>query len=173
MENQPPQQDTPLRPPTSGRKTMVPAGHRRPPGSGCYCIGGFALIFWQFVPKTEILVDYNPWFLDQVKKNNIKTISFQGVEIRGELRSEEPFSNPSSMTPTKVRKFYTYAPSEASIYPLEQELRKNVVRIESNPPNSANGLVMMLWLLPTFVILGLHLPDDAAGPRPVRRRNTH
>jgi cell division protease FtsH len=131
-------------------------------------IGGFGLIFYQFVPKTEILVDYSPWFLDQVKKNNIKTISFQGVEIHGELRAETPFSNASSVTPTKVRKFYTYAPSEASIYPLEQELRKNEVkpeaekdksagdevRIEGNPPNSANGLVMMLWLLPTFVILG-------------------
>jgi len=141
-------------------------------------IGGFALIFWQFVPKTETLVDYSPWFLEQVKKNNIKSISFQGSEIHGELRSEQPFSNTSSVTPTKVRKFYTYAPSEASIYPLEQALRKkevktegdknnevktegdkdksagDEVRIEGNPPNSANSLVMMLWLLPTFVILG-------------------
>jgi len=154
MENPPPQQDTPQPPPTSGRKTKGSGGSATPLWLWLLLIGGFALIFWQFMPKTEMLVDYNPWFLDQVKKNNIKTISFQGVEIHGELRLEEPYSNPSSMTPTKVRKFYTYAPSEASIYPIELELRKNEVRIEGNPPNQATGLAWIMFLLPTFVLLG-------------------
>ncbi len=129
-------------------------------------LGGFGLIFWQFVPKNEIQVVYNPWFLDQVKKNNIKAISFQGVEIRGELRTSESYSASPSMTPLKVRKFYTYAPSEASIFPLELELRKNDerrdantgaverVRIEGNAPNQATGLAWIMLLLPTFVILG-------------------
>lgn len=154
MENQPPQQDTPQQPPASVPKK---SGSGRPasnPWLWLLLIGGFALIFWQFVPKTEVLVDYNPWLLEQVKKNNIKTISFQGVEIRGELRSEEPYNDGPSMPLTKVKKFYTYAPSEASIYPLELELRKNAVRIVGSPPNQATGLAWIMLLLPTFVILG-------------------
>ncbi len=70
------------------------------------------------------------------------------------------------MTAIKIRKFFTYAPSEASIYPLELELRKNDerrdaktgaverVRIEGNPPNQATGMAWIILLLPTFVILG-------------------
>jgi len=125
-----------------------------PPWLWLVLLVGFALIFWLFVPTSEVLVDYNPWFLDQVTKNNIKSISFQGVEIHGELRTEEPFSGASTMTPMPVRKFYTYAPSEASIYPLELQLVKNAVRITGNPPNQATGLAWIMLLLPTFVILG-------------------
>ena len=82
------------------------------------------------MPKTEILVHYYPWFIEQVKKDNIKSISFQGIEIHGELRKETPYQQPFVGDSTKVRKFYTYVPSEASIYPLEQELRKNEVKPE-------------------------------------------
>jgi len=153
MESRPPQQDTSLPPPTSGRKTYS-AGSQMPAWAWLLLLVGFGLIFYQFVPKTEVLVDYNPWFLDHVEENDIKSITFEGVEIHGELRTEELSRNDSSMPPTKVRrKFYTYAPSEASIYPLELELRKNGVRIVVNPPNS----VVMAWfllLLLTFVALG-------------------
>ena len=164
MENRPPQQDPPRRPPNSVRKTNGSGGSPTPPWLWLLLLGGFALIFWQFVPKQEIGVDYTPWFTDQVKDNNIKSISFQGNEIRGELREDKVYSNPSSVTETKVHKFYTYAPSEESIYPLEKELRQisdgkkpdvKPIRIEGNPPNQATGLAWMMLLLPTFVILGL------------------
>jgi cell division protease FtsH len=147
------------------RKPNGAGGTQTPPWLWLLLIGGFALIFWQFVPKTEILVDYS-WFLDQVKTNNVKAISFSGIEIKGELRTEKAFKNAQSATTTNVRKFYTYAPSEASILPLEKEILQvsskkvgensaaDPVRIEPSPPTSANGLIMLLWLLPTFVILG-------------------
>ena len=149
--------------PNRARKTNGSGGSPTPPWLWLLLLGGFALIFYQFVPRTEILVDYNPWFTEQVKDNNIKTILFQANEIHGELRDEKVYSNPSSVTETKVRKFYTYAPSEESIYPLEKELRQisaqkpdvKPVRIEGNPPNQATGLAWMMLLLPTFVILGL------------------
>jgi cell division protease FtsH len=67
------------------------------------------------------------------------------------LRNEDLINAPS-MTPTKIRKFYTYAPSEASIYPLELDLRKNEVRIVGNPPSTGTAWIMLF--LPTFVILG-------------------
>jgi cell division protease FtsH len=136
MENRPPQQDTPRRPPTSGRKTNGSGGSPTPPWLWLLVLGGFALIFWQFVPRTETPVEYYPWFLDQVKKGNVKTINFQGTEIHGELRAEQKYTSSSSVTPTTVRKFYTYAPSEESIYPLEQELRKNSVKADGEKNNA-------------------------------------
>jgi len=130
-------------------------------------IGGFALIFWQFVPKTEFQVLYYPWFIEQVDSDNIKSFSIQGNELRGELRKEQQYLNPSTQTPTLVRKFITYAPSEASVDPIVRKLIENdkkiqadgkktvePIRIDPQPPNTASGLAWIMLLLPTFVILG-------------------
>jgi cell division protease FtsH len=61
-----------------------------------------------------------------------------------------------------VERFSTYFPSEQSIEPLLNRLRKvadekklEPVRIDVTPPNQANGLVWITLLLPTFVIIGL------------------
>ena len=68
------------------------------------------------MPKNETSVSYSPWFLDQVKKKNIKTLSIQGIEVRGELAQRSSSSSPSSVTPhAQVPQFITYFPSEASI----------------------------------------------------------
>ncbi|MGO9468420.1 MAG: ATP-dependent zinc metalloprotease FtsH [Isosphaeraceae bacterium] len=167
MENRPPQQETPRRPPpTSGRRTNGSGGSPTPPWLWLLLIGGFALIFWQFVPKTEIQVLYYPWFVDQVDSANIKSISIQGNELRGELRKEMHFVNPSTLTTTLVRKFITNAPSEASVGPIVERLIQNdkkiqaegkklePTRIDPQPLNSASGLAWIMLLLPTFVILG-------------------
>jgi cell division protease FtsH len=168
MENRPPQQETPRRPPPpSGRRTNGTGGSPTPPWLWLLLIGGFALIFWQFVPKTEFQVLYYPWFIEQVESDNIKSITIQGNELRGELRKEQQYLNPSTQTPTLVRKFITNAPSEASVEPIVQKLiqhdkkiqhdgKKTVepIRIDPQPPNSASGLAWIMLLLPTFVILG-------------------
>ena len=73
MENRPPQQETPRRPPTSGRKTNGSGGSPTPPWLWLLLIGGFGLIFWQFVPKTETQVSYYPWFSNRSRADNIKT----------------------------------------------------------------------------------------------------
>ncbi len=167
METRPPQQETPRRPPpTSGRRTNGSGGSPTPPWLWLLLIGGFALIFWQFVPKTEIQVLYYPWFIEQVDSDNIKSISIQGNELRGELRKEQQYVNPSTQTTTPVRKFITNAPSELSVGPLVDKLMENdrkaqaqgkkneLTRIDPQPPNSAGGLAWIMLLLPTFVILG-------------------
>jgi cell division protease FtsH len=161
MENRPPQPETPRKPPTSGRKTNGSGGSPTPPWLWLIVIGLLALIFWHFVPKPETQVMYYPWFMDQVESGNVKNISIQGNELRGELRKEATYS-PSSGTSAPVRKFITYLPSEELIKPLYEKLTPSaggkdteVVRIEGNPPNSAGGLAWIMLLLPMFVVLGL------------------
>jgi cell division protease FtsH len=161
MENRPPQQETPRRPPMPGRKTNGTSASPTPPWLWLIVIGLLALIFWQFVPKQEVQVLYYPWFEEQVKNQNIKSISIQGNEIRGELRKQVPYSHSSGATPIPVQRFYTYMPSEELIPALYERLvgagekSAEIIRIEGNPQNQAGGLAWILFLLPTFVILGV------------------
>jgi cell division protease FtsH len=125
-------------------------------------IGSMALIFWQFVPKTQVQVLYHPWFIEQVEHDNIKSISFQGNEIRGELRQVQPYTAPTGAS-TQVRRFYTYAPSEDLIRPVVERLQEHakkaeekgveLVKIEGSPPNTPSGLAWVMILMPTFLIV--------------------
>jgi hypothetical protein len=64
-------------------------------------IAGFGIIFWQFKPQGDTPVPYNPWFLDQVEKDNIKSLVSQGQEVHGELRKEVEYTPPGEK-PKKV-----------------------------------------------------------------------
>ena len=131
-------------------------------------IGVLGLIFWQFVPKSEIQVLYYPWFIEQVQAGNIKSLTIQGNELRGTLRRVQQYRNPQSSTTTLVRRFMTQAPSEDSIQPIVHTLIQNdkkrqaegeqtvePTRIDVQPPSSPGGLAWIMILLPTGVVLGL------------------
>src|SRR5580693_8159352 len=117
MENRPPQPETPRRPPptTSGRKTNGSGGSPTPPWLWLLLLGGFALIFWVFVPNNKVPVLYYPWLYEQVRADNIKSIAPQGEEISGELRREVEYENPTTKSKQKVTRFVTYAPTEQSL----------------------------------------------------------
>src|SRR5437764_15341171 len=117
MKTHQPQQEAPRRRPASGRQPKGSGWSPTPPWLWLLVIGFLALIFWQFVPKTEVQVLYHPWFIEQVENDNIKSLSFQDVEIRGELRAVQPYVTPAG-TSTPVRKFSTYAPSVDLIKPV-------------------------------------------------------
>jgi cell division protease FtsH len=165
MENRPPQQETPRRPPTPVRKPNGSGGPPTPPWLWLIVIGLLALIFWHFVPKPEQEVTFHPWFTKEVDTGNIKSITFQGTEIRGELVQDDNYSPPSGST-ILVRKFYTSVPSEDMIKPIVDTLtkkdaeakakgEKEGVKITSIPPNQAGGLAWIMLLLPTVFVLGL------------------
>src|SRR5579883_785 len=161
MENRPPQQETPRRPPAPGRKPNGSGGSQTPPWLWLLVLGLLALIFWQFVPKNEVQVLYQPWFMEQVENDNIKSISFQSNEFRGELRRPQPYRTATGAS-TLVKRFYTYAPSEDLIQPVVERLQEHArdarktnvdpVRIEGSPPSTANGLAWVMILMPTFLI---------------------
>jgi cell division protease FtsH len=160
MESRPPQ-ESPRRP-AGGRKANGSGGSPTPPWLWLLLIAGFTLIFYQFVPKTEIQVSYS-WFMDQAQKGNILNLSVQGNEVRGELRkTDEDYRPPGSTKGIPVKKFSTWFLSEqsiqadiATVMKGAKDHKQDEPRIETLSPNSANGLVWITLLLPTFVILGL------------------
>jgi cell division protease FtsH len=161
MESRPPQ-ESPRRPPAV-RKPNGSGGSPTPPWLWLLLIALFGLIFWQFAaPKDEKSVSYSPWFLDQVENNNIQNLSISGIEVHGELRKEAKFKAPSKQE-EKVKKFTVNLPSDQAATPLAEKVRKissregknEEARVEILQPQTANGLVWITLLLPTFVIIGL------------------
>jgi cell division protease FtsH len=154
MENRPPQQETPRRPPNPARKSPGSGGPPTPPWLWLIVIGMLGLIFWQVVPKPEQEVPYYPWFTDQLDKQNVKTVTISGTEFRGELFQEAPFSQPSGST-SNVRKFYTYVPHEDMILPTVERIEKGKGKINALPPNQAGGLAWILMILPMVFVFGI------------------
>ncbi|WP_165233183.1 ATP-dependent zinc metalloprotease FtsH [Aquisphaera insulae] len=161
MENRPPQQDPPRRPLPNGRKPNSAAASQTPPWLWLLLIGAFAIIFIFFVPKPETTVDYNPWFLDQVESNNVKRITIQANEILGELREKRPYQSTPAASSVDVTRFRTYCPTDQSLDAAVTKLRSfgkdkdGPVGIEASPVNGANGLLWIMFLLPTFLILAI------------------
>lgn len=175
MESRPPQE--PSRRSAGGRKPNAAGGSPTPPWLWLLLIVGFALIFWQLSSKPETTVSYIPFFLDQVQEGNIKSLSIQGGEARGELRKKELYPSatmphPSGVLPLPITKFVVNFPSEQAINDVVNKLRdkdredkaqqekagktaREAVKIDILPPNTANTLIWVTFLLPTFLILGL------------------
>ncbi len=160
MESRPPQ-ESPRRP-AGGRKPNGSGGSPTPPWLRLLLIAGFTLMFWQFMPTNQTQVTYS-WFMDQARNGNILSLSIQGSEVRGELRTaDDKYRPPGATKATSVKKFSTYFLSDQSIksdidtvVKGAKDAKQDEPRIETLPPNQASGLVWITLLLPTFVILGL------------------
>jgi len=125
-------------------------------------LGGFTFIFWEFRPEWSPAVDYQPWFLDQVERDNIRSLVIRDTEIRGELRLPQPYRPRSSKSDVNVSRFVTYFPSDQSIEPVIRTLRENSfsrssqpVLIETKPPSSDVGFIRLIMLFQTILIMVL------------------
>jgi cell division protease FtsH len=120
-------------------------------------LGGFALIFWQFLPEASQPVPYSPWFLDQVEAGNIQKLSIQGLEVRGVLRPPANGPGSASTASSRSRLFITYFPSDQSIDLVVRQLRessqgKEPVLIETSPPQEG-GLLRLVLLIQAASLL--------------------
>src|SRR5262249_45104497 len=146
------------RSPMSDPTTKPSAGASAPPWLWALLVGGFGLIFWVFKPDSTYTVTYNPWFLDQVEDDNIKSLVIQDTEIRGELRQDQQFRSLGSPASVPVRKFTAYFPSQHSIEPVIKLLRERnrttePVQIQTTPPSSERGWMWLVLFFQTVLIL--------------------
>src|SRR5690242_5640680 len=108
--------DKPVTPsPTTQEPARRPAGRSAPWWLWLLALGGFAAIFWLFLPDPVEPVAYSPWFLDQVEAGAIEALSIQGREVRGVVRAESSAQGNRATGRPGMRRFLTYFPSEQSI----------------------------------------------------------
>src|SRR3954469_20552183 len=101
MESRPPQ-EPPRRNSSGGRKPGGPGGSPTPPWLWGFLIAVVILISWLVMPKYEVSVNYSPWFTEQVKNDNIESLSVQGLEVHGKLRAATPYHPPEPQAPITV-----------------------------------------------------------------------
>jgi cell division protease FtsH len=160
MESRPPQ-EPPRRSANGGRKPNGSSGPPTPPWLWLLLVAVFGIIFWQFAPKSDVAVPYNPWFMDQVEDDNIKSLVIQGQDIHGELRKETPYTAPGG-TVTQVKKFSTYLTSEEDVRSVTTKLREHQrprgvapPLIDVQQPNAAPGVFWVGIFLPMIALVAV------------------
>ena len=175
MENRPPQQETPRRPPNSVRKTNGSGGPPTPPWLWLIVIGLLALIFWHFVPKTEVEVPYYPWFTEAGQQGQYQVGVDPGQRDPRRTLPGRGLQPAVAARPSGVKRFYTYVPSELMIQSVVEWIKQKAshpdraaatqkeatttpvstadakkkaeggLKIVGSPPNQANGLAGWSW----------------------------
>jgi cell division protease FtsH len=171
MESRPPQQESPRKQPSNGRRSgNGTGGAPTPPWLWVFLIAVIGLIIYLNTSKSEVEVTYN-WFLDQVDEDNVKSLWIQGTEVRGELREPRLYRAPKSEADRKVSQFSTYFPTTDSIPSVIEELRsptrlvevngkkvikpRGPVRIVTTAQPGVSSLLWLTVLFPMFLIIGL------------------
>src|SRR3954469_9821647 len=109
----------------------------------------------------QVTVPYSPYFLGQVRGDNVKEISSQGETIQGHFRKEVTYKK------TKTDRFKTQVPTFADTDQLSAELQKPGVTINAEPVYEGRGFLytLLVGFGPTLLIVGLFilLARRAAG----------
>ena len=191
MENRPPQQETPRRPPTnSGRKTNGSGGSPTPPWLWLLLLGRLRPDLLAVRAQDRDLGRLLSLVLRAGPGRQHQDASrSRGLRFAASCGKEQLYQNSPTQTPAAGHEVHHQRAvgsvdradrSEAD--PADEreeeprrrrrkEGRRRWSRSIRSPPTRPTGSGWIMLLLPTFVILGVHLPDDAAGPRPVRRRH--
>src|SRR3954470_2295069 len=111
----------------------------------------------------QVTVPYSPYFLGQVRGDNVKEISSQGETIQGHFRREVTYKK------TKTDRFKTQVPTFADTDQLSAELQKHDVTINAEPLDQGRGFLytLLVGFGPTLLIVGLFIllarPGAGAG----------
>src|SRR5215217_3606622 len=119
------------------------------------------LIVAIFAPaEKRIKVPYNPTFIAQVQKGNVKEISSKGDTVQGEFKKEVEYKD------DKAEGFETEIPTFANDNQLSQLLEEQEVVINAEAPSSRSLLETILFSFgPTILLVALFvfLMRRAAG----------
>src|SRR3954452_3879930 len=109
----------------------------------------------------QVTVPYSPYFLGQVRGDNVKEISSQGETIQGHFRKEVTYKK------TKTDRFKTQVPTFADTDQLSAELQKHDVTINAEPIDEGRGLLytLLVGFGPTLLIVGLFIVLARRAPR--------
>jgi cell division protease FtsH len=111
-------------------------------------------------PPSRPRVPYQPFFVNQVRENNVSEISSQEDSIEGTLKNDATFTPPSGGNAVHVDKdFKTEVPSFIDDNSVTQLLAEHNVVINAEPPDSGRSLLgtLVLGFLPTLLLIGFFI----------------
>jgi cell division protease FtsH len=171
-EARPPDPRTPPPPPDPRRGNLRVSGAREKPPMIPWSPRRFLTILaflfllnWLIVavfagPEDRVTVPYNPTFLEQVRKGNVKEISSSGDTVQGEFKRDVRAEG------KEATKFETEFPTFADDQELSRLLEDNDVVINAEPPDQRSLIQTLLFSFgPTIllVLLFVWLFRRAAG----------
>ncbi|HEX4324088.1 MAG TPA: ATP-dependent zinc metalloprotease FtsH [Gaiellaceae bacterium] len=129
----------------------------RPTRIAIYCVAIAVLLglnFWgahRVTQETRIRVPYSPFFLEQVRRDNVVTVTSTGAELQGVFA--EASKPPGSSTAST--KFVTQIPAFADTVQLSRLLQEHNVTINANALDSGGPVwkQLLLGFGPTIILL--------------------
>jgi cell division protease FtsH len=125
------------------------------PGRFIAIVIGLFILNWVIVgivapQEKEIQVPYNPTFLDEVRKDNVKEISSSGDTVQGEFEKDVTYKDETA------KRFKTEFPTFADDAQLSKLLEEHNVTITAEPPNQRSLLqTILLGFGPTILLVAL------------------
>ena len=109
-------------------------------------------VFAPAAPRPDI--SYSPYFLQQVRANNVKEISATGEQVKGKFRNK--IDVPGDSSKDKVSNFKTQVPTFANTRQLSQLLEEHNVQVNAHPPGDRSILQTLIFGFgPTILLVGL------------------
>ncbi len=138
-----------------------------------FLVAAAFLLFFLKPFKSEIRIRYAPEFSEQVRNNNIESITIQGGEARGVLREPIDYKVTPNSNAREVKEFATRFPSEEALEEVRTQLMamdlggtadpENLGQGSTSPPpaitvlepEGSMGVVWLTVLLPVLLVGGL------------------
>jgi cell division protease FtsH len=111
-------------------------------------------VFAPAAPRPDI--SYSPYFLQQVRANNVKEISATGEQVKGKFRHK--IDVPDDSSKDKVTNFKTQVPTFANTRQLSALLEQHNVQVNAHPPGDRSILQTLIFGFgPTLLLVGLFI----------------
>jgi cell division protease FtsH len=104
-------------------------------------------------------IPYQPFFVDQVRADNVSEISSQENSIEGELKHEATYQPPGDAEPVTVTSFETEVPAFIDHAQVTRLLDRRNVVVNAEPPDTGRSLwaTLLLGFLPTILLVAFFI----------------
>jgi cell division protease FtsH len=110
-------------------------------------------------PPSRTRVPYQPFFVAQIKANNVKQITSRADSIEGELLKKVKYDPPGSAKPEDVTLFKTEIPAFIDRASLTKLLSQSNVVVNAQAPDAGRGFLgsLILGFAPTLLLVGFFI----------------
>jgi cell division protease FtsH len=110
-------------------------------------------------PRSREQVPYQPFFVDQLQKDNVETITSKGDSIEGELIKKVKYDPPGDKKPVDVERFKTLIPEFIDRQDLTKLVSEKEVVVNAKPPETGRSFIssLILGFAPTLLLVGFFI----------------